>query len=96
MRWLLFLSRVAFLGGIMLILALSLLLYNWNRDEPVSSSIITTGYGFGMIIVPLVNLLYLVMVIAGKKIARLVPRWLVIFNILCLLILIMYFTVANG
>ena len=96
MRWLLFLSRVAFLSGIMLILAFSLLIFNWNRDEPISSTIITAGYGLGLIIVPLVNLAYFILVLAGRRITQDVPRWLIIFNVFCLLVLILYILVANG
>lgn len=80
----------------MLILAFSLLIFNWNRDEPISSGIILAGYGLGFIIVPLINLLYLILTIAGKKMGHFVPRWLIIFNIFCLLVLILYILVANG
>lgn len=96
MRWLLFLSRVAFLSGIMLVLAFSLLIFNWNKDETISSVIITAGYGLAFIMIPLINLLYLILVIAGKKIPQIVPRWLIIFNVCCLLILISYILYLNG
>lgn len=96
MRWLIFLSRVAFLSGIMLILAFTLLFYNWNKDEPVSSSIITAGYGLGIILIPLVNILYLFLTIWGKKIKNFIPAWLIGFNMLFFIILILYIFGING
>lgn len=96
MRWLIFLSKVAFLSGVMLVLAFSLMVFNWNRDEPVSSGIIAAGYGLALILVPLINLLYFWLAITGKKIGQLVPRWIIAFNIICLLMLILYYSYING
>ncbi|MBO9593649.1 MAG: hypothetical protein J7599_12145 [Niabella sp.] len=95
MRWLIFLSRVAFLCGVMVILALSLLFNEWNKGETVSSTIITSGYALGMVILPLVNLIYLICWIAGKKPGAIVPRWLIVFNIACLLLIFVYIFFVN-
>ena len=96
MRWLIFLSKVAFLSGVMLVLAFSLMVFNWNGDEPVSSGVIAAGYGLALILVPLINLLYLLLTIAGKRIGLWVPRWIIVFNIICLLMLILYYSYING
>ncbi|WP_300599525.1 hypothetical protein [Niabella sp.] len=90
MRWLIFLSRVAFLCGIMVILALSLLYNEWNKGETISSAIITSGYVLGMIVIPLINLIYLICWIAGKKPGTIVPRWLILFNVASLLLIFVY------
>ncbi len=89
MRWLLFLSRVAFLSGVMLIPAFGMLFYNRDKVEPVSSAIITAGFGLALIMIPLANLIYLIFTIAGKKIA--VPRWIILFNTICFIVLLLYF-----
>ena len=95
MRWLLFLSRLAFICGLFFILTLSLLIKDWVRDESLVSTIITIGFFMGMIIVPVTLLCYLVLWIAGKNPARAVPRWLIIANILVLLILLGYIYYIN-
>lgn len=87
MRWLIFLSRVAFLCGIVMLLAFSLLFRNWNRDEALSSSMIMAGYSLGLIMIPVVNLLYLVLALLGKRPGRIVPGWLIAINILFFIIL---------
>ena len=87
MRWLLFLSRLSFICGIAFLLALSLLVKDWVKDESIVSTIITIGFFMGMIIVPLTLLSYLVVWISGKGLAKVVPRWLIITNIFILFIL---------
>jgi len=96
MRWLIFLSRVAFLSGVWLILSFSLLFFNWNNDEPISSTIIMAGYGLGLFIIPITNLIYLILTVLGKRIGRYVSRWLILFNVFCLLVLIIYILVITG
>lgn len=96
MRWLLFLSRVGLICGIAMIIAFSLLLTNWNRDEVISSSILFAGYGLAILVIPLVNLLYLFLWIFGKKPTKFVPGWLVFFNVLCVFILLVYVLVLNN
>ena len=95
MRWLLFLSRLAFICGLFFLLSLSLLVKDWIKDESLVSTIITIGYFMGMIIVPVTLLIYLLLWIFGKNPARFVPRWLIIGNIIMLLILLGYIYYIN-
>jgi hypothetical protein len=95
MRWLLFLSRLAFICGLFFLLTLSLLIKDWIRDESLVSTIITIGFFMGMIIVPITLLCYLILWIAGKKPASIVPRWLIIGNVIVLLILLAYIYYIN-
>jgi hypothetical protein len=95
MRWLLFLSRLAFICGVFFLLTLSMLVKDWVRDESVVSTIITIGFFMGMIIVPITLLCYLVLWIIGKKPASVVPRWLIMANIFVLLILLAYIYYIN-
>ena len=48
MRWLLFLSRLAFICGICFLLSLSLRIWNWSGDEAISSTIIIIGFVIGL------------------------------------------------
>jgi hypothetical protein len=95
MRWLLFLSRLAFICGLFFLLTLSLLIKDWIKDESLVSTIITIGFFMGMIIVPLTLLCYLVLWIVGKKPGMIVPKWLIAANILVMLILLSYIVYIN-
>ena len=95
MRWLLFLSRLAFICGIFFLLSLSLLIWDWIEDESLVSTIITIGFFMGMIIVPITLFCYLVLWLIRKKPAAIVPRWLIIANILVLLLLLGYIYYNN-
>ncbi len=95
MRWLLFLSRLAFICGIFLLLSLSLLMRNWLKEESVVATIITIGFFMGMIVVPATNLCYLAVLITKKKLKMYVPLWLVIANLLFLFVLLYYIFYLN-
>jgi len=95
MRWLLFLSRLAFICGICFLLSFSLLLQDWIKDEELKSTIITIGYLMGMIVLPLVNLCYLVVLIVKGRLKEFVPLWLIIINLLFLLTLIFFIFYLN-
>ena len=95
MRWLLFLSRLAFICGIFFLLSVSLLIADWTRDDAITSTIITIGYIMGLVIVPVVNLCYLVILFVKRRIAVYVPLWLVVSNIFFLFILIFYIFYLN-
>lgn len=67
----------------------------WIKDGNLESTIITIGFFMGMVIVPITLLCYLVLWLAGKKPASIVPRWLIIANIFVLLILLGYIFYIN-
>jgi hypothetical protein len=95
MRWLLFLSRLAFICGLFFLLSVSLLIRNWANDEAITSTIIIIGYFIGLIVVPIVNLSYLTVFVVKRKLTAYVPAWLVTANIFFLLILILYIFYFN-
>ncbi len=95
MRWLLFLSRLAFICGLCFLLSVSLLMQEWISDENLKSMIITIGYLMGMIVIPLVNLCYLAVLIVKRKLKEFVPVWLVIVNFLFLLTLLFFIFYLN-
>ncbi len=95
MRWLLFLSRLAFICGLFFLLSLSLLFKNWLTDDNMVSTIITIGFFMGMIIVPVTLLCYLFVWIAGKKPGSVVPAWLIVANIIVFCILLSYIVYVN-
>jgi hypothetical protein len=95
MRWLLFLSRLAFICGIFFLLSLSVAIWEWTHDEAFSSTIIIIGYAIGLLVVPVTVLCYLGVIIAGKKLNHFIPRWLVIANIIFLFVLLYYIFYLN-
>ena len=95
MRWLLVLSRLAFICGIFFLLALSILIRDWAKDDAITSTIITIGYVMGVVIVPAVNICYLVVLFARRMLTPYVPLWLVIANLLFLFILVFYIFYLN-
>jgi hypothetical protein len=90
MRWLLFLSRLAFICGLFLLIAVSLLINDWIKDVAAVSTIITIGYFMGMIILPFTNLCYLAVLLIRRKLKPYVPLWLVLAN-LCFFFFLIYF-----
>jgi hypothetical protein len=72
-----------------------LLIRSWTPDETISSTIIIIGYFIGLVIVPLVNLCYLIVFIIKRKLSVYVPVWLVTANIFFLVILILYIFYFN-
>lgn len=96
MRWLLFLSRLAFICGICFLLSLSLRFYEWTKDQDIASTIITIGYFIGILVVPITMLCYLVVVIRKKNLIAAVPLWLVISNVIFLFILLIYIISINA
>ena len=96
MRWLLFLSRLAFICGICFLLSLSLRFYEWTRDQDIASTIITIGHFIGILVVPITMLCYLIVVIRKKNLVAAVPLWLIICNVLFLFILLIYIISINA
>lgn len=95
MRWLLFLSRLAFICGLFFALSFTLLINKWVTNPELESTIITIGYVMGMIILPVTNLCYLAVLIIRKKLREYVPLWLILANALFLLFLIYFIFYLN-
>ena len=95
MRWLLFVSRVAFICNICFLFAFSLQLTNWIRNEQLSSTLVVSGYVMGFFINPLVVLCYLFTWLVSRRKLKSVPAWLITANILFLVIQILYILYLN-
>jgi hypothetical protein len=96
MRWLLKLSRLAFICNLFFLLAFSIQISNWIKDEELTSTIVVIGYVMGFLVNPVTNICYLfTLIIARKKIA-IVPSWLIVANVLFLVIDAFYILYING
>ncbi len=95
MRWLLFLSRLAFICGIFFLLTVSLQINNWSQNEAITQTIIFIVYVLGLLVVPVVNICYLVVLVI-KKTLNPVPLWLSLSNLLFLFLQFIYIFYLNG
>ena len=96
MRWLLFLSRLAFICGLFFILSFSLLLRNWAEQDVFMSTAIIIGHVMGMILVPIVCICYLVILFWKRDLRSFVPAWLITANLFLLLLLAAYIYFQNA
>ncbi len=95
MRWLLFLSRLAFICGLFFVVSFTLLYKNWVNDPMLESTIIIIGYFMGLIILPVTNFCCLVVFILKRKLRNYVPWWLILANFLFLLFLVYFIFYLN-
>lgn len=94
MRWLLFLSRLAFICGLFFLLTVSLEIKEWTTIQSVTSTIFIIGVILGSIIIPVVNICYLVVLIARKHLSP-VPLWLSLANLLFLFMQVFFLFYLN-
>ena len=94
MRWLLFLSRLAFICGVFLLISVSLQIRNWVQEEAVISTIFIIGYFLGIIVIPVVNMCYLAILIMRKHLSP-VPLWLSLSNLLFLFLQLFFIFFLN-
>lgn len=95
MRWLLFLSRLAFISGVCILIWLVMAMSKKENNELFSSTVIIIGYAMGGLLLPATNFAYLVMLIRKKPLRLLVPGWLIIANVLFLFVLVYYIFYLN-
>ena len=95
MRFILFLSRIAFICNICFLFAFSLQLTKWIHNEQLSSTIVVAGYVMGFVINPLVIIIYFLTFLISRKTLKGVPSWLITANILFFVIQILYILYLN-
>ncbi len=95
MRWLLFLSRLAFIGSVFFLAAISLHLYRSVPGEQIDTTDVFIGYLMVVIFIPFVNLCYVVLYFLNRQKLAVVPWWLIYANAIFLLLLIIYVISLN-
>ena len=96
MRWLLFLSRLAFICGFAFLLSFLGLFFKWIENQELFYTVVVIGHVIGMVVVPVSLICYFVLRISGKKPNLIVPNWLILSNLLFLLLLFIYIFILNG
>jgi len=94
MRWLLFLSRLAFVTGVFFLLTVSLQISNWSQHEAITGTIVIIGYFLSIFIIPAVNLSYLAVLVIRKNLNP-VPLWLSLANLLFFFLQLFYVFYLN-
>jgi hypothetical protein len=95
MRWLYFLSRLAFICNLFFLLAVSIQLTDWISNADITATIALIGYFLVLMINPLLNLLYLLLFLLRKKFWTVIPSWLITANIMFLVLQIFYILYLN-
>ncbi len=95
MRWLLILSRLAFICNAFFLLAVSLQVLQWFRNEDAEATIIILGYVMVAVLNPLANLCYLFLLVLYPIKLHNIPRWLLFSNVVFLLLQITYIIYLN-
>jgi hypothetical protein len=96
MRWLLFLSRLALICNVFFLLAVSLQVSRWLQNNDAESTIFILGFLMAALLNPTINLCYLFLFFVNRINLRVVPQWIVLFNIAFLLFQIIYIIYRNG
>ena len=89
MRWLLFLSRVAFICNIIFIGCLFLRYTEMVLPENVKGFMIVVGWIIALILNVVVNICVFVSKLLLKQTN--IPRWLMVFNVVLLFVQVAYF-----
>lgn len=94
-RWLLVLSRFAFICNVCFLVAVSLRYSNWLHDPDFISTVLIIGWVFVFIFNPVVNVFYLIFFVLRNKILKTIPVWLITANIFFLLIQLIFILFLN-
>jgi hypothetical protein len=95
MRWLLFLSKLAFICKLLFIPAFILQIKNFIGDVDLSSYIIIIGFVFAILFNPVTNLCYLILFFSNKKKLSIIPGWLIVINVLFLFFQVIFLLLMN-
>jgi hypothetical protein len=95
MRWLLFLSKLAFICNIAFLISFVFRVTNWLTNHDLEAYIIIIGWGLSILFNPLVTLCYLIFFWVKRKALAVVPAWLIVMNILFLILQLVFFLVIN-
>ena len=91
MQPLLFFSRVAFICNICFLLTISFQFLPTVPDSHFYSTVIVLGFVVAVVINILLNCFIIVLLLWRKPVWPVIPKWLVIFNLICLIPQLIFF-----
>ena len=96
MRWLLFLSRLAFICNCFFLLAVSLQLGRWFQNQDAEAMTIIIGYFMSALLNHIAIVCYLLLFFLNKSKLQIVPKWIIVLNMLFLVLQIFYIFHLNA
>ncbi len=96
MRWLSFLSRLAFVCNCFFLLALSLQFARWFHNQDAESTILIIGYFMAALLNPVAVVCYLLFFLLKRSRLQTIPTWLMIANAVFLIFQLFYLFHLNG
>jgi hypothetical protein len=94
-RWLLFLSKLAFICNLAFLVSFVFRITNWLSNHDIKAYIIIIGWLLSIIFNPVVVLIYLLLFWIKRKSLAIVPVWLIVINILFLFLQLVFLLVMN-
>ncbi|HET9747046.1 MAG TPA: hypothetical protein VFP97_15120 [Chitinophagaceae bacterium] len=95
MRWLLFLSKLAFVCNLAFLVSFLFRVTDWLEYHDIKAYIIIIGWVLGVIFNPLVVLCYLLFFLFKRKALAVVPPWVLVVNTLFLFLQLVFLLVIN-
>jgi hypothetical protein len=95
MRWLLSLSKLAFICNVAFLIAFTFRFGNWAKFQEIVSTAIIIGWVLVFLFNPLVNLCYLILFLTRRRSLAIVPVWLITSNIFFLIIEMIFIAFLN-
>jgi len=95
MRWLLFLSRVAFICNLFFLVSFTLRFGNWIGEGTTVSTVIILGYVLGVLVNPVTVFCYLFVFVFRKKYLEIIPSWLMVLNAAFLVLQLVFLLLLN-
>ena len=95
MRWLLFLSKLAFICNLAFLVSFVFRVTNWLSNHDIRAYIIIIGWVLSAIFNPVVVFIYLIVFWIKRKKLAIVPVWLIVMNILFLFLQLIFLLLMN-
>lgn len=96
MRWLLFLSRLAFVCNCFFLLALSLQFGRWFHNQDAEATVLIIGYFMAGILNPIAVTCCLLFLLLKRSRLTPLPKWLMTANGVFLIFQVFYLLHLNG
>jgi hypothetical protein len=95
MRWLLFLSKLAFICNLAFLVSFIFRVTNWLTNHDIEAYIIIIGWVLSAVVNPIVVFIYLIIFWINRKKLSIVPVWLIVMNILFLFLQLVFLLLMN-
>ncbi len=91
-----FFARLTFLTGLFFGVSWGLLFIDHNLPSDLVSTLLTIGFGMGAVLFPSFALVVGISALRGKLRKQMLPRWLIIGNLIWLALFITFILFING